>query len=492
MEHSLTLRSNPLALLPLSINIRLRANQHASILSDCHGQIWREVEVLAQDNPKIFEGVVVEVEARLISHIGYRAAFPVRRLMVLWRNLAWRSMISKWCASAIGYETFNLSAWAEMARLRIDDFWFDQFTTVLTLLQQYFGAEAMAVSLKQWNTRRSELELEGANALPDIQKLVKAHCSTGHTVAGVMQHVVYWVNPSAQKNNGRTSNKPQRYLDLTDTIQTQGSSTAAQTAQRLQRAVAVLVTDNLELFLQTTEPYLERLEASDTAYLAVLQKAGPWQGLYSLVRLYFPTPLKHPLLQSFDPVGPPSPEAEQEDAATPNSLFVPNTPQKLTETCRLAAEHLLRAGLIPGLGPGSEAYEQLRQQIQELLLQDLASLLDASQTQAVLVSQAARAPAKASASPQEAQPATSPTAAPVVLQLQPDNATFQQPLDLSTNSVTSGLTTNQSPSQARAVDQVCPQVVAPRQKKRNNAATRPATSRGLKAPPIPTVKPTWM
>ena len=168
------------------------------------------------------------------------------------------------------------------------------------------------------------------------------------------------MNPGAQKNNGCTSNKPQRYLDLTDTIQTQGSSTAAQTAQQLQRAVAVLVTDNLELFLQTTEPYLERLEASDVAYLDVLQKVGPWRDLYSLVQPYFPALLKHPLLQGFDLTGPPSPKAEQQDAATPSSPFGPSALQKLAKTCRLAAEHLLNAGLIPGSGPGSEARQQLR------------------------------------------------------------------------------------------------------------------------------------
>jgi hypothetical protein len=405
-------------------------------------------------------------------------------------------MISKWCASAIGYETFNLSAWTEMARLRIDDFWFDQFTLVLTLLQQHFGAEAMAVSLKQWNARRSELELRGANALPDIQKLVKTHCSTGHTVAGVMQHVIYWVNPGAQKNNGRTSNKPQRYLDLTDTIQTQGSSTAAQTAQQLQRAVAVLVTDNLELFLQTTEPYLERLEASDVAYLDVLQKVGPWRDLYSLVQPYFPAPLKHPLLQGFDPISSPSPEAEQQDAAT-LSPFDPRAPQKLAETCRLAAEHLLHAGLIPGLGPGSEARQQLRQQIQELLLQYLTRLFDTPQTQAPLVSQAKGAVAKALASPQKEQPAP-PTATAALVVLQPqqlDDPAFQQPLVLSTNPVTGGrlAATNRGPSQARAADLVGPQVIAPRRTKRNTTTvTRPATSDRLKAPPIPTVKPTWM
>ena len=77
--------------------------------------------------------------------------------MVLWRNLAWRNIISKWCASAIGYETFNLLAWTEIARLRINDFWFDQFTLVLTLLQQHFGPAAMTVSLKQWNAHRSRV-----------------------------------------------------------------------------------------------------------------------------------------------------------------------------------------------------------------------------------------------------------------------------------------------------------------------------------------------
>ena len=84
------------------------------------------------------------------------------------------------------------------------------------------------------------------------------------------------------------------------------------------------MTDNLELFLQTTEPYLEQLEASDVAYLNVLQKVSPWQDLYSLVQPYFLALLKHPLLQGFDLTSPPSPEAEQQDAATPSSPFGPS------------------------------------------------------------------------------------------------------------------------------------------------------------------------
>jgi hypothetical protein len=65
--------------------------------------------------------------------LGGSAKFPIRRLATLWRNNNWKGMITRWCSTAVGRETFNISSWDEMMRCRIDEVSdSDQYTACCT------------------------------------------------------------------------------------------------------------------------------------------------------------------------------------------------------------------------------------------------------------------------------------------------------------------------------------------------------------------------
>jgi hypothetical protein len=109
--------------LPPRLNIGLRANRHDYTLPDSHGQVWMELVTLAKADSSLFQGSSSEVQKEMLAVLGLsgRVKFPIRRLATLWKNSTWLPMITRWCSTAIGRSTFNLSMWEEMARYRIDD-----------------------------------------------------------------------------------------------------------------------------------------------------------------------------------------------------------------------------------------------------------------------------------------------------------------------------------------------------------------------------------
>lgn len=109
--------------LPHEILIKLRANRPDATLPDSHGQIWTELATIAATNPELFQGnsASIEREMREILGLSGPVRFPTSRLVTLWGNINWRSMITRWCHSEIGQSTFNISTWDAMAQRRIDD-----------------------------------------------------------------------------------------------------------------------------------------------------------------------------------------------------------------------------------------------------------------------------------------------------------------------------------------------------------------------------------
>jgi hypothetical protein len=82
-----------------------------------------ELAALAAADCSLFRGTNGQVQDEMLRALGLsgRVPFPMRRLMTLWKNSSWQPMITRWCYTAIGRDTFNVSLWEEMARHRIDD-----------------------------------------------------------------------------------------------------------------------------------------------------------------------------------------------------------------------------------------------------------------------------------------------------------------------------------------------------------------------------------
>jgi hypothetical protein len=109
--------------LPPGLQVQLRANRRDLILPDRHGQIWAETDALSRAEPDLFQGPNKVVEATVLRQLGLSGLvkFPIRRMVTLWKNDRWRPMISRWCQSALGRETFNITAWETMASSRLDE-----------------------------------------------------------------------------------------------------------------------------------------------------------------------------------------------------------------------------------------------------------------------------------------------------------------------------------------------------------------------------------
>jgi hypothetical protein len=109
--------------LPARLRIQLRANRQDSTLPDSHGQVWMELVTLATADSTLFQGTNGPIQDEMLQTLGLsgRVAFPIRRLVTLWKNSHWQQIITRWCQTSIGQATFNVSLWEEMARCRIDD-----------------------------------------------------------------------------------------------------------------------------------------------------------------------------------------------------------------------------------------------------------------------------------------------------------------------------------------------------------------------------------
>ena len=97
-----------------------------------------ELATLAESDPTLFRGSASEVgdEMRALLGLDEQFKFPMRRLVTLWLNCAWKPIITEWCRTKIGHSTFNISLWAELAGQRIDDVSLESiapWTLILTL-----------------------------------------------------------------------------------------------------------------------------------------------------------------------------------------------------------------------------------------------------------------------------------------------------------------------------------------------------------------------
>ncbi|KAF7561207.1 hypothetical protein G7046_g2927 [Stylonectria norvegica] len=258
--------------LPPELDVRLRVNRPDPSLPDSHGQTWMQLVLAANYDATLFQGKKAIVEKQMASILRLHGdnRFPTSRLVTLWKNIRWRSMITRWCETRVGRATFNVSTWDWMASCRIDNHWFSTFEQVLDTLREMPGNMPNTLSATDWAKMVTALP-NGYSAMevktlfypgqqekvepvteeapseglerrkdfleevchrdyhrlchylsqrletrfPDVQRLLKTTKEEGKIMMQVMTHVVAWVNPRpAVVMDRRENNKPLIREDL--------------------------------------------------------------------------------------------------------------------------------------------------------------------------------------------------------------------------------------------------------------------------------------
>ncbi|KAG5962501.1 hypothetical protein E4U56_003376 [Claviceps arundinis] len=151
----------------LEQNIKLRVNNKDVAQPDSNSDIWLHLVAAVSQKPEKFQGKRSEIARDIVDTLGLSSegVVPMSRLVALWGNEEWRTMITAWCKTAVGRATFKISVWRIMMSCRIDDFWFSNFRQVLDTLASLPGDAASYVTPEDWKKMsdflrhgRSEME----------------------------------------------------------------------------------------------------------------------------------------------------------------------------------------------------------------------------------------------------------------------------------------------------------------------------------------------
>ncbi|KAG6200719.1 hypothetical protein E4U35_006088 [Claviceps purpurea] len=83
----------------------------------------QETRSLATVTPSKWLQMALNYSRLNAFRIGGEPKFPARRLAIFWNNLPWRRVITQWCRTRLGMDTFAISLTEWMAGLRIDEYY---------------------------------------------------------------------------------------------------------------------------------------------------------------------------------------------------------------------------------------------------------------------------------------------------------------------------------------------------------------------------------
>lgn len=284
------------ARLPSGLDVQLRLNRTDTTLPDSHGQIWNQLMAIAPPTgPKAKKSQEKEVVEAL--RLGGEQ-FPTRRILTLYYNERWREMITRWCGTRLGQETFNISTCEWMSRLRVDAYWFETMKGVLAALRAFPVDERTHIGCADW-PRLVEASRAGAAAahdilyrdgdrgrrervaglledltdeeydavaehvsvvaggLPGLERLTGVKKAQGQVMGRVLQQVLAWFDPASAAEAERSGKVEKRLLSRRLQAAIEGhwgyaGEDASGDATQLQADTLTHVREHLQSFLDGT------------------------------------------------------------------------------------------------------------------------------------------------------------------------------------------------------------------------------------------------
>ncbi|CCE32938.1 uncharacterized protein CPUR_06860 [Claviceps purpurea 20.1] len=144
-----------------------------------HAQVWMELVNITSptgddrgcesDAENSEEEQSMNLDYSLIEafRIACKAELPSRRLATLWNNRPWRRVITQWCQTRLGMDTFAISFTAWTAGLRIDEYFFEMMDSTLNTLRSLPLDTAIHVDSSDWD-QLADMYETAEDQTPDV------------------------------------------------------------------------------------------------------------------------------------------------------------------------------------------------------------------------------------------------------------------------------------------------------------------------------------
>ncbi|KAF4806473.1 hypothetical protein CGCSCA5_v014353 [Colletotrichum siamense] len=230
--------------LPYDLNVELRVNRRDPSLPNSHGETWLMLDLFTslqrQSNEQQDGGSAIVDETYVKKvHSSSEMYLPTRRLVTLWNNHRWRPILTRWCCTRLGLDTFDISYFEWIASLGIDEYWADALEEVLSTLADLPVDERNHITRADWDklsghdaapnvtnvfftpegeqpTRAPRARVDGflatlddeayslihntirdsqSLAFPDLRRILHCEVTEMKTAVCVLRHVISWISP---------------------------------------------------------------------------------------------------------------------------------------------------------------------------------------------------------------------------------------------------------------------------------------------------------
>ncbi|KAG5961487.1 hypothetical protein E4U57_007523 [Claviceps arundinis] len=164
--------------LPMHLNQRMRYNRTDPAMPDSHAQVWMQlVDIISrQQDEKVSDSDAVNSDQDPLEKVGVPVLDVLRlgnseikfpQLVTLWNNRPWRRVITQWCRTRLGTDSFAFSSMNWIASLRIDEYYLGLMESALNTLRSLPLDTATHISPSDWDQLAAAFGTRGGDQTSD-------------------------------------------------------------------------------------------------------------------------------------------------------------------------------------------------------------------------------------------------------------------------------------------------------------------------------------